>query len=129
MTRACGGTILIVDDHPDIGWLLCKLMSVRGHTVKAVQTSAAAVAAIQGYDCQVAVVDYRLPDGNGLDLMGRLTAIRPSLLIILMTSFGTPTLHKALKSIKLFAYFDKPFNNQDMVAAVEAAIEEAERRS
>lgn len=111
-----------MDDQQDLCWVLSKLLSERGHEVRAVHTRASALKVITGFDCQVAVVDYRLPDSNGIALITEMTSRLPGLRSILMTSYGSASLRQHASDEKLLAYFDKPFNNDLMIRTVEDAI-------
>ncbi|MDD5309180.1 MAG: response regulator [Deltaproteobacteria bacterium] len=120
------GRILVVDDQPDICWVLSKLLSERGHEVRTAQSGADALAALASFECQVAVVDYRLPDANGIELIPRMTERSPRLRAILMTSYGNALLRQGVIDQDLFAYFDKPFNNELMIRTVEDAVRASE---
>lgn len=116
------GRILVVDDAENMCWVLDRILSERGHAVRTARSAAEALAAAADFDCHVAVVDYRLPDGNGLDLIVEMTRRLPSLRSILMTSYGTPELRQQIRSAGLFGYLDKPFENDAMIRVVEDAV-------
>ncbi len=116
------GRILIVDDQPNMCWVLSKLLSERGHEVRTAYHGAAALAALADYDCQVAVVDYRLPDTDGIELVARMVDRLPRLQPILMTSYGSAALRQSATDDGFFAYLDKPFNNDLMMSTIEDAI-------
>lgn len=116
------GRVLVVDDQPHICWVLHRLLSERRHTVVTAQSGASAHAALATFDCQVAVVDYRLPDCDGCSLIREMTARRPGLRSILMTSYGSIALVGPLGPGRVYAYFDKPFKNSAIIGAVEGAI-------
>ena len=120
------GRILIVDDQPNMCWVLSKILSERDHEVRTACNGAAALAALAAYDCQVAVVDYRLPDTDGIELVARLAARLPRLRAILMTSYGSASLRQSATDEGLYAYFDKPFNNDLMIRTIEDAIRDAQ---
>ncbi len=123
--RPAGGRILVVDDHENLCWVLARLLSERGHVVRTAQTGAQAIRVALDFDCQVAIVDYRLPDTTGLALIAQLKSQRPGLRAIFTTSYGSAALRDEVGNGGLFAYFDKPFVNTDMIDAVEAAILES----
>ena len=116
------GRILVVDDQENLCWVLSRVLSERGHVVRTAQTSAQALRLASVFPCQVAIVDYRLPDGSGIDLIARLRAEVPGIRAILMTSYGSLALHEEIRSLALHAFFDKPFANGQMVDSVEAAL-------
>lgn len=119
---ALAGRILVVDDQENICWVLAKLLSERGHAVRSAQTGGAALAALATFECEVAVVDYRLPDRDGCSLIDEMTRRAPGLRAILMTSYGSSFLREIVSQGRAFAYLDKPFNNTAIVRMVEDAI-------
>jgi DNA-binding NtrC family response regulator len=111
-----------VDDQENLCWVVSRLLSERGHVVRTALGGAQALRVASTFEFEVAVVDYRLPDTSGLVLVAQLRASRPGLRAILMTSFGSAALRDEVRTGGLFAYFDKPFVNSQMVDAVEAAL-------
>jgi DNA-binding NtrC family response regulator len=116
------GRILVVDDQSNMCWVIAKLLSVRGHEVRTAHDGAGALAVLADFDCQVAVVDYRLPDWGGLALIARMRELVPGLFAILMTSYGSTALRQRAMDEGVFAYLDKPFNNDVMISTIEAAV-------
>ena len=120
------GRILVVDDQPNMCWVIAKLLSARGHDVRTAHDGAGALAVLGNFDCQVAVVDYRLPDWGGLALIARMQELLPGLHAILMTSYGSAALRQRAMDAGVFAYLDKPFNNELMICTIEAAVRSQE---
>ena len=86
------------------------------------QSGADALEVLDDFDCQVAIVDYRLQDSNGISLIIEMTSHLPSLRSILMTSYGSAAVRKQVMEENLFAYFDKPFKNDLVIETIEAGI-------
>lgn len=114
--------ILVVDDHENMCWIIRRILSERGHTVLTAQSGEQALHIARHLECQVAAVDYRLPDTTGLDLIAELRRRNAGLIAILMTSYGTPAVKERAASAGLFAFLDKPFKNALMVQSVERAL-------
>jgi len=78
-TQASPGSlsILLVDDHPDTCAALERLLTLRGHTVVAAHSMRAALVAAAGDSFDLLISDVGLPDGNGMDLLRYLRAMRP----------------------------------------------------
>jgi DNA-binding NtrC family response regulator len=125
MDKPPAGRILVVDDQPNMCWVLSKLLSERGHEVRIAYSGMEALAALGSFaalPCQVAVVDFRLPDLDGIALITKLRERSPNVLAILMTSYGSSTLRQRALDAELFAYLDKPFSNDLMISTIEEAI-------
>jgi len=116
------GRVLVVDDQENMCWVLSRLLLERGYVVRTAQNRARALKMLDDFDCQVAVVDYRLPDSNGIAVIVEMTSRLPRLRSILMTSYGGDALRNQAMEKGLFAYFDKPFNNDRMIETVEFGI-------
>ena len=102
-------TVLLVDDDQDVRSTLKDIL-LRDHyqVIEACSTSEALGSIDDKID--IALIDYRLPDGSGLDLLGRLQSHRPHIPIIIMTGYGTEDI--AIKSFRTGAtdYVKKPLN-------------------
>jgi len=59
-------TILIVDDQENMCWILSKILSDAGFSVKIASTAGEARSIIYEGGISAAIIDYRLPDGSGL---------------------------------------------------------------
>jgi two-component system response regulator RegA len=111
-------TLLIVDDDDPFRNRLARAMERRGFTVTAAESLAVAEAAVKAAAPAFAVVDLRLDDGNGLDLVPTLRAVRPDMRIVILTGYGN--IATAVAAVKAGAvdYLAKPADAD----AVEAAL-------
>ncbi|MGH6817903.1 MAG: ActR/PrrA/RegA family redox response regulator transcription factor [Acetobacteraceae bacterium] len=113
-------TLLIVDDDKPFLSRLSRAMEGRGFIVTAVQSVAEGLAAIAQQPPAFAVIDMRLSDGNGLDVMSELKAKRPEARAIILTGYGN--IVTAVTAVKLgaFDYLAKPADADDIYAALMA---------
>jgi two-component system response regulator AtoC len=115
-------TILVVDDEQLIRWSLKDRLSEEGYRVVEAATAAAALArGEEGVD--LVLLDYKLPDGDGLQVLKKLKERDPDILVILLTAFST--IETAVEAMKHGAYHfaNKPFNLDEIVLLVEKALE------
>ena len=110
--------ILIVDDHENMCWILSKVLSEAGLSSKTAQTAKEAISIADEGGISAAIIDYRLPDGNGLDLFLDLRKRNKNLSCILITSYGSSKLREEALRLGFDTYFDKPFDNKALVAAL-----------
>jgi DNA-binding NtrC family response regulator len=84
---ADGQPILVVDDDADICQTLTKILESQGYDVLAAHSGEEAVSMTKKKSCQMAFIDVKLPNIDGLETLLRLKEINPDLLVIMMTGF------------------------------------------
>ncbi len=112
--------LLLVDDDAPFRQRLQVMLSRRGFAVTAVGSLAEARAEAGKLKPSHAVVDMRLEDGNGLDLVAELRALSPDVRIVMLTGYGN--LATAVAAVKAGAvdYLAKPADPEDIVRALAA---------
>lgn len=113
-------TLLIVDDDKPFLARLARAMEARGFKVEAVDSVAGGLAAIANNPPAFAIIDMRLGDGNGLDVMSELKARRPDARGIILTGYGN--IVTAVTAVKLgaFDYIAKPVDADEIYGALMA---------
>jgi two-component system, response regulator RegA len=101
-------TLLLVDDDKPFLTRLGRAMETRGFDVRIADTVAEGIAAVRAVPPGYAVVDLRLSDGNGLDVIEALHATRPDARVVVLTGYGN--IATAVTAVKLGAidYLAKP---------------------
>ena len=110
-------TLLIADDDAAFRNRIARALELRGFIVTAVGSVAEALAQTARPPA-FAVLDPRLGDGNGLELVGPLRQARPDIRIVVLTGYGN--IATAVTAVKLGAvdYLAKPVDADDVVAAL-----------
>jgi two-component system, NtrC family, response regulator AtoC len=119
-------TILVVDDEELIRWSLRERLKEDGHDVLEAATGREAGERFrQGVD--LVLLDYRLPDTDGLAVLRELKTIDADVPVILLTSFVS--VETAVDAMKLgaFHFANKPFNLEEVSAIVARALETTRR--
>jgi DNA-binding NtrC family response regulator len=114
-------SVLIVDDEPLIRWSVRTHLERAGYDVVDAASGSQALARF-GKAVALALVDFRLPDTDGLELLGELKRRRPLCPVILMTANGTPELAREALDSGAFRVVDKPFDLERLTAVIRAAL-------
>lgn len=111
-------TLLIVDDDHAFVQRLARAMEKRGFETDTAETIEEAIAKVDLNPPAYAVVDMRLADGNGLDVVDRLRQARPDARSVVLTGYGN--IATAVTAVKLGAidYLSKPADADDVYAAL-----------
>src|SRR5215467_3754921 len=120
-------TILVVDDEQLIRWSLTDRLTQEGSRVTEAEDAAGALEkAAEGVD--LVLLDYRLPDSDGLTVLRKIKENDPDTLVILLTAFSN--VDTAVEAMKAGAYHyaNKPFNVDEIVLVVEKALETTQLR-
>ena len=123
-------TLLVIDDDPGVLGLMEQFASGFGFEVVTRTDARAALAEIRVLKPDAVLVDLRMPDVNGLDVLHAIKELDPSCQIIVMT--GMPTVDTAMEAVKRGAldYLSKPFDFArlgGLLIGVRAAIERRRR--
>lgn len=119
------GSILIVDDEPSILEVLRQYLAERGYDVATAGTAEEALRRIGERPFDVALIDLKLPDRTGLELIGPFRAAHPDLRCVVMTAFAS--LESTIEALRLdaFDYILKPFDLLKIGEVVDAASHDA----
>lgn len=111
-------SLLLVDDDEVFLKRLAKAMEKRGFTVATAGSVAAGKALALAHPPAYAVIDLRLEDGNGLDVVEALRAKRPDARIVVLTGYGA--IASAVAAVKIGAtdYLSKPADADEVVNAL-----------
>ncbi|HZP40816.1 MAG TPA: sigma-54 dependent transcriptional regulator [Candidatus Binatia bacterium] len=117
------GTILVADDEESIRFVLERACTQSGHTVVSVATGTAALEALRRRPFDVALVDIKMPDLSGLDVLSRARADGIDTLFVIVTAQNT--MANAIEATKrgAYDYLTKPFDLDQVTHLVDRALE------
>jgi len=115
-------TVLVVDDEALIRWSLSERLKSEGYHVLEAETGRTALERV-GEGVDLVLLDYRLPDTDGVSVLRKIKEMDQDILVILLTAYAS--VETAVEAMKLGAYHfaNKPFNLDEVAALVERALE------
>ena len=115
--------LLLVDD--EVGYLevLSKRLGRRGFEVTAARSGAEAIRALRDRDFDLAVVDLKMEDIDGIELLKILRQMLPGLKVIMLTGHGSERAARDGLSQGAFDYLMKPVDLELLVARIHAALQ------
>ncbi len=115
-------TILIVDDDPQMSSSLGDILKEDGYSIFTAETVAEAKRKISEKFYNIVLVDLRLEDGSGLDVLRAVKAPHPDTFVIIITGFASADTAIAALNEGTFAYLQKPFNPIDLKVTIQKAL-------
>ncbi|MEK9594899.1 MAG: ActR/PrrA/RegA family redox response regulator transcription factor [Rhodospirillaceae bacterium] len=112
------GRLLLLDDDAPLRNRLARAMEARGFTVVTAESVAEGIAVAKQEPPAYAVLDMRLADGSGLDVVATLRATREDARIILLTSYGNIATAVAAVKAGAIDYLPKPADADTIAAAL-----------
>ncbi|MGE5617107.1 MAG: response regulator [Bacillota bacterium] len=120
--------ILLIDDDPGLSEVIELLLTREGHEVKRVATVKGGLESVRDARIELVITDLKLPDGTGLNVVAAVRASHPALPIIMITSYSS--IESAIGALRAgaFDYVIKPFDNDELLHAVDRALAEGRAR-
>jgi len=120
--------ILVIDDQPSVRFGLRSLLEAEGYRVFEAETGAKGLAAVTENAPQLILLDLRLPDGDGLELLPRLKSIDDDVPVIILTAHGT--IDTAIRALKQGAenFLTKPFDAESLIILIAKTLEQSRAR-
>src|SRR5947207_7094103 len=115
--------VLIIDDERPVLMTLEALLKRHGYQVDTAPTAIQGLKALKSKPPTLVLLDLRLPDADGLEMLDRIKGGLPEVQVIILTAHDS--LHNAIESIKRGAYhfISKPYAPEELLSLVEKALE------
>lgn len=116
-------SILVVDDEEIIRTLFQETLEELGHRVAAVGTGSEALELVEKQDFDLVFLDLKMPKMVGDELFGRIKTIKPRLPVTIITGYPDSGMMARALAQGPFGVMNKPFNESDIIAAVNAFLQ------
>lgn len=115
-------TILLVDDDPEMLWVLSKILSEEGYRVITADGGKEALTKVEEEEPGLVILDMVMPGMDGIKTLKKAKGIDKNLLIIILTAYGS--IESAVKAIKLGAYhyLTRPIDNERLKIVIKNAL-------
>ncbi len=120
--------ILVVDDEKLVCWSLSEMLGDAGFQVETALTGAEAMAHFESFQPEMILLDVRLPDANGVELLARFKAMNENVVVLMITAYADAD--SAVNALKAGAddYIGKPFDIDKIRHIVEQCFEKQNLR-
>jgi len=116
-------SILIVDDDPSIRKVLAAILEEKGYNVETTDTGRKGIAKSKTKFYNIALIDIRLPDMEGTELLSQMKQTEPKMMKVIIT--GYPSLQNAVKALNqgADAYIIKPLDIDNALSVIRGLLE------
>jgi DNA-binding NtrC family response regulator len=113
--------ILVVDDEPTIVLMCRRVLEAQGHVVQGFTSAQAALVQLESDPADLLVVDYKMPDLNGLEFIQKAWALRPAMRVVMITAHGTREVINRATQTGVTSIVLKPFTPTELTRGVTQA--------
>lgn len=125
MSSSAKPTVYVVDDDADVLGSLRFLLETDGFDVRTFRNGASLLNAVRSTGVDCFVIDYKMPDMNGIDLAGRLRNRDIAAPVILITGYPDENISARAEAAGVRHVLMKPLLDESLVTRIRGAIQEA----
>ncbi len=114
--------ILVIDDEQVICSGCRMILSELGHTIDTCNTCKEGLDAIRKLDYHLVLLDIKLPDSDGMEILKIVRVEKLGIHVIVMTGYATIRSVVSAMRLGAFDYLPKPFTDEELIASVEKAM-------
>ena len=115
-------TILLADDEPEVLHLVTRILSAEGTVMLEARTGAEALGVARRTRLDLVILDIKLPDMSGTEVLRRIRGIDPGVPVIMVTSYGSVETVRTSMELGAFDYLTKPFDNREVRRVAREAL-------
>lgn len=123
------GTILVIDDEPDICELFEQVLGGAGYTVLSAHNGLEGVACNTARNPDVIILDLKMPKMDGVETLKAIRETDSAVRVIILTGYGSAATIRAALDSNVYEYISKPFENDTIRRVVGEALADGGRES
>lgn len=116
------GDILVVDDNEDMCQVISDVLRAEGYMVGIAYDGESALSELKRKTYDLMVLDYRLFDMTGLEVLERLKGTIPPLTTIMISAYGSESVKARARELDVYDFFDKPFDVNALLKVVKKEL-------
>lgn len=109
--------ILIIDDEEDLCWLLSNALTGKGYNVSAANTISDGMAHLNETP-DLILLDLKLPDGDGMDILPEIKRITPETLVVIISAYGSEERRQDANDKGVHSFIDKPLTEENILSTI-----------
>ena len=109
--------ILIIDDEEDLCWLLSNALTGKGYNVSAANTISDGMAHLNETP-DLILLDLKLPDGDGMDILPEIKRITPETLVVIISAYGSEERRQDANDKGVHSFIDKPLSEKNILSTI-----------
>jgi len=115
--------VLIVDDEERFRATMCKLLTVRGLKAVTAGSGKEAIEKLRQNPYDVVILDVRMPEMGGVQVLSEIKKIDPQAEVIIMTGYASVDTAKEIMKLGAYDYVLKPYSVEELMDKIEAAYD------
>ena len=119
--------VCLVDDDPAVLKSIGRLLASDGFSVRSFDKPKSFLAHVRTTPVPLVVLDIWMDEMNGLEVQAQLSMLSPSTRVIVITGQDDPAVKTTAQHQGVFAFFTKPFDDEEFLVAVRGALAQGER--
>jgi CheY-like chemotaxis protein len=116
--------ILVVEDDDDMRESLGRILGRAGYQVQLVRDGAEAITVLQTCACDLVLTDLLMPRMGGLELLGEIRRLGPSLPVVFLTAFGKQAAFTKAMDLGAAGFVTKPFRVDSLLRLIQAILDQ-----
>ncbi len=109
--------ILIIDDEEDLCWLLSNVLTGKGYNVSTANALSEGVAHLNDTP-DLILLDLKLPDGDGMDILPRIKTITPQSIVVIISAYGSEERRQDANDRGVHSFIDKPLSEEKILETI-----------